>query len=79
MEQYSSMQLEVEVKKEKTDYDSFSTATYNPITAWTVQPEGAEQPLMVKTEPADHHVDDIEGIHILVYIKSKTLGWSVCT
>ena len=75
MEQYSSMQLEVEVKKEETDYDSFSTATDNPITAWTVQPEGAEQPLMVKTEPADYHAD-IKGMHILVcplYIKSKPL------
>ena len=68
MEQFSSMQLEVAVKKEETDYDSFATATSNPITAWTVQPsvtEGADQPLMVKTEPADHHVD-IEGIHILL-------------
>ena len=81
MEQFSSMQLEVEVKKEETDYDSFSTVTSNPITAWTVQPEGADKPMMVKTEPADHHVD-IEGIDILVcplYIKGKPLGWSVCT
>ena len=65
MEQYSSMELEVEVKKEETDYDSFTTATDNPITAWTVQPEGAEQHLIVKTEPADYHVD-IKGMHILV-------------
>ena len=69
MEQYSSTQFEVEVKKEETDYDSFSAATFNPITAWTVQPsvtEGADQPLMVKTEQADHHVD-IEGIHYFVH------------
>ena len=68
MEPYSSMQLEVEVKKEETDDDSFSAATYNPVTSLKGQPsikEEADPHLMVKTEPADHH-GDVEGTHILV-------------
>ena len=82
MEQYSSMALEVAVKKEETD-DSFSTVSYNPVTALEGQPsikEEEDQLLIVKTEPVDHHVE-IEGMHILVcplYIKGKALGSFVC-
>ena len=65
MEQYSSMELEVAVKKEETDDDSFSAVSYNPVTASDGQPSIKEEEdplLIVKTEPADHPVD-IEGIH----------------
>ena len=56
MEQYGSMQLEIEVKKENVDDDSFSTTTYCPDSTVIEQPSIKEETvelIIVKTEPED--------------------------